>query len=168
MSVVGEFCRRNLMSCRPKKWRIGTVYGLAFVGLTALIGAQHLECQRLRVRATVDAEMGRELDSERRVLSEHCLLKRIMIDELTRGRLTLQEAVSGCLQIDHNWPLVIANIRRCYFGDTDMEKEARCLAFIACSRPMKPDDRVQLAARLSAEFRELFPTANELMVSVPS
>lgn len=168
MRFVGEFWRRSRMSCQPKKWRIWTLYLsglLVFVCSTVVVAAQQLECHRLQVRATIDMQKGRELEFERQLLSEHCCLKHNVIDELACGRATLLDAASLCLQIDQNWPRVIASLRHKYCGNSDLEKEARCLVFIVCCRPMNPDARVLLVDRLGAEFRVLFPTASDLMIS---
>jgi hypothetical protein len=165
LSQSDEFHRDTLMLCKVQQnrwWCFRTIGALLFIGLIAFISDKYMQCERLEACAFSDEKKGRDFDCERQVLSEHCFYKRVLIQELSSGQITLKDASAVCLQIDDNWPRVMANIRRCFTGNSDLEKEARCLAFIASRRPMNTDARILLVERLGAEFRELFPAAPDL------
>jgi hypothetical protein len=151
------------MMFQLSKPKLAYFVGIAlFLGLTALVSASHVGQNRLESASLIEQKAGQKLDRERWALIEHAALKRATIEALSAGQMTLKDATAICLEIDVNWPRVIANIRSNFNGNSDSEREARCLAEIACNRPYAAEIRMLLVSRLDAEFKSLFPAASRL------
>jgi hypothetical protein len=143
--------------------RLAHFLGVVLVlGFSTLACAQYTECNRWQSSARAGEVTGRELERERWVKFEYCAIKHETIEAIRNGRMSLQNAISTCLELDEHCPRILANLRSSFDGKSDAEKEARWVAYFACDPSLSPDSYAALAARLDEEFQALFPTAARL------
>jgi hypothetical protein len=135
---------------------------LLFLGFAAIASAGYIERDRYQSLAKLEGEKWCELEKERLSLMDYSRFKHKTIEELAAGRLTLQDATTMWLELDSQRPMVMANLRKTLPGDTDLEREARCIARFAFNHSTNPGARALLAARIDAEFVVLFPNTTKL------
>jgi hypothetical protein len=132
-----------------------------FLGFGSIAIANYTTLEGRSSEFAVELMWG-DLEGERLKMIERCRLKHLAISELAGGQLNLKDAMTICLEIDRQCPLVLTNIRSSIPGITDSEKEARWVAHFAYSSLQDQDARILLANRLNEEFSVLFPDSSSL------
>ena len=130
-------------------------------GGTSLLANRYGESQRLNAEYSVDEKLSRSLDQERLALLQYTAFKRLTVDELAAGQITLKEATDRFLATDADWIKTMKQLK----GSSDSEREARCAIYLACTRKSDPVERRSLFDRLDIEFAILFPGAERLAKS---
>jgi hypothetical protein len=134
-------------------------------GVSSLSASQLSEWKTKRDGLQESKELDRLLEVERQVLFEQCAFKRGTVEELSDGRITLKEAAARFISLDAGWPLVRRHVLTQFTGTSELEKEARCAAHMACDRQRDLLVRLSLYARLADEFLALFPGSRPLTLS---
>jgi hypothetical protein len=129
------------------------------LGVSILISSRYAEWNKWRAAALLYQEVGWSLEADRQSLLNQSAIKRATIEELSAGRITLQEATTRFLVLDADWPRIQAHVDSTFPGISDSEREARCVVLLVCNHTLEPVARRLLIERLAAEFKMLFPTA---------
>jgi hypothetical protein len=145
--------RARLMTGRP-----ALLLGLPASLALALWAASACR-EEARLRASLDtlAEEANAMDVDRDAILARMALKRVLVNDLVDGRVTLAEATGRFLALNRQHPAYMSAIRGDYPGRTDEESQARNLVANVLTWLDDPNDWPGVRERLGAEFRELFP-----------
>jgi hypothetical protein len=135
------------------------------MGIGILVSSQYAESKKWYAAALRNENVSRLLEADRQSLVQQSTIKRATVEDLSAGRITLREATSRFLALDEDWPRIHAHVHSVFAGNSDSEREARCVVLMACNYALSPTERRTLFERLVAEFALLFPTAAQISLT---
>lgn len=102
------------------------------------------------------------LDSELEISLRRIRAADALVAAVIEGRANLAEAAPALLALHESVPYFREDLRQRHPGETDVERASREVAARAYRETPDPAARERLAARLSAEFKSLYPASAPL------